>query len=110
MILARAASIREDSRDLRSHSGRLRDKSRTLRARSSDCRKRLLETVRVIENFATTLPDRRQSAATNAREHRSRLLTVEAELKAAIEECTAALVEVRRELGWRSDDSSSIVH
>jgi hypothetical protein len=40
----------------------------------------------------------------------TRLLQARADLESAIAECSVALEEVRRELGWRDEGPSRVIH
>ena len=93
-----------DAADLRHRSSRLRDLSRDLAVRSKECRKRMQE--------AIALAASNEAAAEPAEptEHFERLLKAESDLENAITECTVALDQVRRELGWRGERPSTTVH
>jgi hypothetical protein len=102
------SAIREESNDLRGRCGRLREYSRDLRLRSQLCRVRVTRAAEGVGTAAASLAPGRE---TDGAEHLARLMRAEADLQAAIAECTAALDEVRREL-HRQDiaPSTSVVH
>jgi hypothetical protein len=107
MKAAIISAIRDESGDLRGRCGRLRDHSRTLRLRSRQSRIRISRAAEGMDNAAASLS---AGLETDGVAHMDRLVRAESDLKSAIAECSAALVEVRRELEWRDIASAAIVH
>jgi hypothetical protein len=100
-------AIREEVGELRGRCGRLRDHSRTLRLRSQQSRDRISRAAEGMDNAAASLSAGHE---TDGVAQMDRLVRAERELESAIAECSAALVEVRRELEWRDNASAAIVH
>ena len=101
------SAIRAQSGELRSWCGLLRDHSRELRFRARECRNRLSRAAKAIDTAAAEMA---QTHETDGVAHLARLTRAETDLQSAIAECSAALADVRRELGWRDPAHHQIVH
>jgi hypothetical protein len=95
-LFVHALGLRGRCRGLRAH-------SRELMARSADLRRRIF-------GREAQEPPPPEPVPTAAPTRLERLLRSEHELELAIEECRAALVEVRREISGSAGRAAQIVH